>query len=88
MHYFEFLQLNINRVVTKILSHQVNTTNSQGIKQLGISFGFTFLLVSYESDLGATFVVAREIHSAQLLMTALIKNLTIINWNIVKLVSV
>ena len=89
MHYFEFLQLNINRVVTKILSHQVNTTkNSQGIKQLGISFGFTFLLVSYESDLGATFVVAREIRSAQLLMTALIKNLTIINWNMVKLASV
>ena len=88
MHYFEFLQLNINRVVTKILSHQVNTTNSQGIKQLGISFGFTFLLVSYESDLGATFVVAGEIHSAQLLMTALIKDLTIIIWNIVKLVSV
>ena len=88
MHYFEFLQLNINRVVTKILSHQVNTLNSQGIKQLGISFGFTFLLVSYESDLGATFVVAREIRSAQLLMTALIKDLTIINWNIVKLVSV
>ena len=88
MHYFEFLQLNINRVVTKILSHQVNITNSQGIKQLGISFGFTFLLVSYESDLGATFVVAGEIHSAQLLMTALIKDLTIINWNIVKLVSV
>ena len=88
MHYFEFLQLNINRVVTKILSHQVNTTNSQEIKQLGISFGFTFLLVSYESDVGATFVVAREIRSAQLLMTALIKNLTIINWNIVKIVSV
>ena len=88
MHYFRFLQLNINRVVTKILSCQVNTTNSQGIKQLGISFGFTFLLVSYESDLGATFVVAGEIRSAQLLMTALIKDLTIINWNIVKLVSV
>ena len=58
MHYFEFLQLNINRVVTKILSHQVNTTNSQGIKQLGISFGFSFLLVSYERDLGGMFVVA------------------------------
>ena len=48
----------LNRVVTKILSCQVNTTNSQGVKQLGISFGFTFLQVSYERDLGATFVVA------------------------------
>ena len=88
MHYSGFLQLNINRVVTKILSCRVNRSKRQGIKQLGISFGFTFLLVSYESDLGATFVVARGMRSAQLLMTALIKNLTIINWNMVKLASV
>ena len=88
MHYFGFLQLNINRVVTKILSCRVNTTNRQGIKQLGISFGFTFLLVSCERDLGATFVVARGNLRPRFLMTAVIKNLTIINWNLVKLVSV
>ena len=34
------------RVVTKISSCRVNTTSRQGIKQLGVSFGFVFLLYS------------------------------------------
>ena len=38
--------------VTKISSCRVNTTSRQGIKQLGISFGQTFLLLSYESSGG------------------------------------
>ena len=44
------------RVVTKILSCQENTrsTGRQGIKQLGVSFGFVFLLYfSFESSWGA-----------------------------------
>ena len=47
-----FLKFNVHkkaRVVTKISSCQVNTTSRGGIKQLGISFVFNFLLFSYES---------------------------------------
>ena len=40
------------RDVTKISSCRVNTTNRWGIKQLGISFGCIFLLLSYESSQG------------------------------------
>ena len=48
------------RVVTKILSCQVNTTSGQEIKQPGISFGSVFLAFSNESswDPGTTFIVA------------------------------
>ena len=42
----------IRRDVTKISSCRVNTTSRQGIKQLGISFGFVFILFSYESSPG------------------------------------
>ena len=41
-----------NRAVTKISSCHINTTNRQGIKQLGISFGSIFLLFSYEVSQG------------------------------------
>ena len=47
-----FLKFNVHkkaRVVTKISNCQVNTTSRGGIKQLGISFVFNFLLFSYES---------------------------------------
>ena len=39
----------------------VNVTSRQGIKQLGISFGFSFLLFSNtcKSSLGATLIEAR-----------------------------
>ena len=40
------------RVVTKISSCPVNTTSGRGIKQLGISFGSSFLLFSFESSRG------------------------------------
>ena len=40
------------RAVTKISSCWVNTTSRLGIKQLGISFGSSFLLFSYESSWG------------------------------------
>ena len=42
----------------KISSCRVNTTSGWIIKQLGISLGSIFLLFSYESSRGATFVVA------------------------------
>ena len=48
--YWHFLSF--CRAVTKISSCRVNTTSRQGIKQLGISFGQTFLLLSYESSGG------------------------------------
>ena len=38
------------RDFTKISSCRVNTRSTRGIKQLGISFGFIFLLFSYESS--------------------------------------
>ena len=41
-----------DRAVTKISSCHVNTTNTQGIKRLGISFGSIFLLFSYEGSQG------------------------------------
>ena len=41
-----------NRDVTKISSCWVNTTSRQGIKQLGISFGFIFFLFSYVTSQG------------------------------------
>ena len=40
------------RVVTKISSCRVNTTSRRGIKQLWISFGYIFLLLSYASSRG------------------------------------
>ena len=40
------------RAVTKISSCWVNTTSGRGIKQLGISFGSSFLLFSFESSQG------------------------------------
>ena len=40
------------RAVTKISSCPVNTTNTQEIKQLGISFGSIFLPFSCESNRG------------------------------------
>ena len=46
------------RVVTKISSCQVNTAIRRGIKQLGVSVGFIFLLFSFESSREAMFVVA------------------------------
>ena len=42
----------VPRVVTTILSCQVNTTSRRGIIQLGISFGWIFLLFSIESSQG------------------------------------
>ena len=39
-----------SRDVTKISSYEVNVTSRRGIKQLGISFGSTFLLFSNESS--------------------------------------
>ena len=39
-----------SRDVTKISSYEVNVTSRRGIKQLGISFGSTFLLLSNESS--------------------------------------
>ena len=58
-----FLRKNIyfesTRVATKTSSYRVNITSRQGIKQLGISFGSTFLLLSYESS-------CRGPHSKQL----------------------
>ena len=41
------------RVVTKISSCRVNTTSRRGIKQLGISFGSTFLLFSHKISRGS-----------------------------------
>ena len=38
--------------VTKISSCRVNITTRQGIKQLGISFGFIFVVFPYESSHG------------------------------------
>ena len=40
------------RAVTKISGCQVNKISRRGIKQLGISFGSIFLLISYESSRG------------------------------------
>ena len=40
------------RVVTKMSSGQINTTRRRGINQLGVSFGSTFLLFSFESSQG------------------------------------
>ena len=65
----------VPRVVTTISSCQKNTTSRQGIIQLGISFGWIFLLFSNESSQEPT----QEPHSYQLgetpspwlLMTAL-----------------
>ena len=42
----------VARVVTTISSCQVNTTSRRGIIQLGISFGWIFLLFSIESSQG------------------------------------
>ena len=39
--------------VTKIISCQVITSSRQGIKQLGISFGFILILFAYESSYGS-----------------------------------
>lgn len=36
--------------VTKIISCQVNASSRQEIKQLGIPFGFTLILFTYESS--------------------------------------
>ena len=46
------------RDVTKISSCRVDITSRQGIKQLGISFGFIFLLLPYERSQGPHFIVA------------------------------
>ena len=54
----------LGRVVTKISSCGVNRTSRQGIKQLGNSIGFIFLLCSLKSMPG-------EIPGPCLLMTAL-----------------
>ena len=54
----------LGRVVTKISSCGVNITIRQGIKQLGNSIGFIFLLCSFKSMPG-------EIPGPCLLMTAL-----------------
>ena len=43
-----YVHVLLTRAVTKISSCQVNTTNRWGIIQLGISFGYIFLLFSYE----------------------------------------
>ena len=46
-------EMSVNdRVVTKISSCRVKTTNRRGIKRLGISFGFVFLLFSNKSSRG------------------------------------
>ena len=52
----------LGRVVTKISSCGVNITSKQGIKQLGNSIGFIFLLYSFKSMPG-------EIPGSCLLMT-------------------
>ena len=49
---FCFVLAIVLRVVTKISSCRLNTSNRQGIKQPGISFGSIFLLFSYESSRG------------------------------------
>ena len=59
------------RDVTKISSCWVNTTRGRGTKQLGISFGFIFLLMSYESSQGPHSQQPGENPSSRLLMTAL-----------------
>ena len=46
---FCFVLAIVLRAVTKISSCHLNTSNRQGIKQPGISFGSIFLLFSYES---------------------------------------
>ena len=47
-----YVHVLLTRAVTKISSCQVNTTNRWGIIQLGISFGYIFLLFSYEKCWG------------------------------------
>ena len=42
--------------VAKVSSCRVDTTSRQGIKLLGISFGSIFLLFSFGSSRGATFL--------------------------------
>ena len=41
-----YLDVALNRVVTKISSCRANTTSRRGVKQLGISFGSIFLLLA------------------------------------------
>ena len=41
------------------------------MKQLGISFGYIFLLFSFDSTGGVTLILAREIPNPRLLVTAL-----------------
>lgn len=52
--------------VTKILSCQVSITSRQGIRQLGTSFGYIFLLFSY-----SCMKLAEENPGPCLLITAL-----------------
>ena len=59
------------RVVTKIASCWIHTTSRWRIKQLGISFGSSFLLFSNKSSRGPHSYQLGEIPSPQLLMTAL-----------------
>ena len=58
-----------SRVVTKISRCWVNTTSRQGIKQLRVSFGSMFLLLSFKVARGLvllSFKVARGlVHSSQ-----------------------
>ena len=49
LNYGVLLPLMGRDVNTKISKCRVNTTSRWGIKQLGISFGFIFLLFPYES---------------------------------------
>ena len=52
-------------------SCQVNTTSRQGIKELGISFGYIFPLFSYESSRGLCAWKPEESPGPQPVMTAL-----------------
>ena len=65
-----------NRDVSKISSCWVNTTSRQGIKQLRISFGFIFLLFSYERSQEPGSSLPGEIPAPWLFMTALFQGLS------------
>lgn len=72
-----------SRVVKKISSWRVNTSSTYPGNQTseGVSLGSIFLLFSFESNQGATFIVVRENRWPYLLMTALQE------WNVTVIVS-
>ena len=70
--------LPVDRVVTKISSCRVNITSRRGIKQLRIYLGSIIpLFLNENSCVGATFLIAGEIPSPLLLMTAPLQILTL-----------